>query len=169
MNVKRSVVALAAAGGTAALVFGGSAASTAFTSSSSQTATAKGASTGVTVDNGSFTVDGLVPGAAPTSAGTVTVTNSGNTPSVLTVSFGAAVINHNGTGGAPQLSELNLTVAGHTVTANQIAGQTFSLGTVPAGTPFSAQVSVGLASGTGNDWNGASVSLPYTVTMTAGN
>lgn len=168
MNVKRSVVALAAAGGTAALVFGGSAASTAFTSSSDQVARAKGASTGVLVENGSFTVDGLVPGATASNVGDVKVTNTGNTPSVVTVTFQNAQINSNGTGGAPDLSKLVFTVEGQTLNASQLAGQTFTLGTWTAGRAASIPVLAGLASGTGNDWNGADVSLPYTVTMTAG-
>lgn len=153
---------------TGAILFGGQAVSTAF-SSDSATHYAQGdaANTGVTVDNGDFDAKGLVPGAAATPAGDPVITNTGSTPQVMTVSFGSAIINH----GNPDLSELIFNIAGQDLTAAQLQNNTLTLPQSPFAPKQSVDYTVTerLAQGTGNEWNGASVTLPYTVHGQAGN
>lgn len=170
MNVKRSLVAVGATGAVAAAIFGGSAVSTAFSSqSATQYAEGQGASLGVTVANGTFDATGLVPGATPTSEGPVTISNNGNTDGTASITFGAFTVKTDGSDGhQPSADDLIFDVAGQSIPASQLAGQTIQLGTIGGGANQSYPVTVGLASGTGNDWNGADAYLPYTVTLTAG-
>jgi hypothetical protein len=78
MKNKRSLIALAAAGGTAALVFGGSAVSTAFTSDVNQPVTASAANVVFGSGTVNATVSGLVPGGSQTLV--VPVVNNSTTP-----------------------------------------------------------------------------------------
>ena len=172
MNVKRSLIALGATGAAAAIVFGGSAVATSFNSTSAtQYAEGQGATAGVQVDNGTFDATNLVPGDAATSVGNVTVHNTGSAPAVATISFGDFTVKTDGSGGAPDPNQLEFNIDGvGTLTAAQLAGQTFTLGNIGPGNAPSYAVTEDLK-GLGhvdNGWNGADAYLPYTITMTAG-
>ena len=173
MNIKHSIVALGAAGATAALVFGGSAVSTAFTSQSpTQTDSFSGAKTGITVDRGNFTVEKLVPGDAAQSAGTVTITNTSDVPAVLSLTLGTPQVVSDGTGGAPDLSKLEVSIDGHPGNLGQaggLANHPFNIASLDPGKSRTLPIEVSLSKGTGNDWNGAKVVETWTATMTAGN
>jgi hypothetical protein len=171
MNVKRSLVALAATGATAAVVFGGSAVATSFTSQSDQQfAEAQGATTGVQVTGGTFDAKDLVPGGVAKDVGTVTITNNGTADADATVNFqGYTVKTPGSNGGNPDPARLEFNIQGFgTRTASQLSGSSLDFGVIGAGQSVQADVTVDLAAGAGNDWNGADAYLPYSVTLTAG-
>ena len=167
MNVKRSVVAVAAAGGTAALVFGGTAASTAFTSQSpDQTARIKGATVGAAIDGGSFTASDLLPG--DSFQQTVKVTNNSTVGANGSITLQSLAIEA-GNPGSTGLAELSFAIPNvGTFTAAQLAhgAGPISLGHFAAGETKTYNVTITLASGAGNEWNGAQVSDKYSITMT---
>ncbi len=91
MNIKHSIVALGAAGATAALVFGGSAVSTAFTSQSPHRRTAsRGATTGVHGRPRQLHRGRSSSRARRRRPGNVTITNTSNVPADGPVTFGDA-------------------------------------------------------------------------------
>jgi hypothetical protein len=167
VKYKRPLIALAAAGVTGVLAFGGSAVATSFSSDSGTNyVSASAASVTVSVANGNIGATNLVPGAAPTGAGTVTITNASPVPTHMTVTFAPWVTTHNGTTGAPNLSKLTLHFTGvvtATRTAAALSGSTFDLGTIPANTIVTATVTEQLDGTASNNWNGAAGYLPYVV------
>lgn len=170
MQIKRSLAAVAITGATAAVLFGGTTVSTAFTSNSdTQHTQVSGATTGVRVSGGNINVANLVPGDPAKDAGAVTIINDSSVPAVPSITLSAANITHNGTTTAPDLSKLAVKVGPYSFTQSQIKnGGTFSLPAMDAHSSRSYPVTVALAQGTGNDWNGAVVQQDYIVTMTAG-
>ena len=174
LNIKRTVIACAAAAGIAGLAFGGSAVATQFTSTSNtQYAEAQGASTGVVVSGGTFKATGLVPGADPVLESTLDIHNSG-VDGIVTITFGAFTVITPGTGGSPDPSKLlfsGFAPGPVTLSAFAVAGNTYTLGALASGHDVTYPISVALQggpTGAGNDWNGADAYVPYTVTITAG-
>ncbi len=175
MHIKRTAAAILVTGATAGVLFGGSTVSTAFTSSSGpQIDRVVAAKTGVSVQNGSFTLTNLVPGAAASGAGPVVITNNSTVPAVATVTFSKAQVNKNGNDNgvsvAPDFDKLIVKLGGQRLPASAFrnGGGPVSIGTLAEGQSVSVPVTVQLAEGTGNSWNGADVQMSYTVTMTAG-
>jgi hypothetical protein len=176
MKLTRTLIALAATGGTAAALFGGTAVATAFTSQSpTQYAEGQGATTGITVTGGTFDATNLVPGATATQE-SITVTNNGSVPATGTLTVGAFTVKTAGSNGNnPDPADLAfvINVGGG---SNEVDGTAATLqnstplafGPLPAGASVTVPVDVSLVSGTGNDWNGADAYLPYSITLTAG-
>ena len=89
MNIKHSIIALGAAGATAALVFGGSAVSTAFTSNHDGSFASKSATIADSYQNWDLGLDNAIPG--DTVSKTMTYTNSGSVPMRLAITVGQPV------------------------------------------------------------------------------
>jgi hypothetical protein len=172
MRFKRSIIACVAAAGMGGLAFGGSAVATSFTSTSQQDyAEGQGATTGIELANGNLDATGLVPGANLTPAGTVDISNDGNVSGVVTIKFGDFTVKKIGSDGTnPRAEDLQFYIAGiGYVTADVLADHTFTLlHHLGVHQHMGFAVSIGLLTGTGNNWNGADAYLPYTVTLTAG-
>jgi hypothetical protein len=171
LKYKRPLIALAAAGVTGVLAFGGSAVATSFSSDSGTNyVSASAASVTVIVTNGNIGATNLIPGALPTGAGSVTITNASPVPTHMTVTFQPWVTTKNGTTGAPDLSKLSLHFSGvvnATRTAAALSGSTFDLGVVGANTIVLATVTEQLDGSASNNWNGAAGYLPYVVHVTS--
>jgi hypothetical protein len=74
----------------------------------------------------------------------------------------------NGTTAPPDPSELEFNISGiGTLTAAQLANQSFALGTIDVGGTVPVSVTVDLKAGTGNEWNGTDAFL-YSASITAG-
>jgi hypothetical protein len=171
MRFKRTIIACVAAAGMGGLAFGGSAVATSFTSTSqTDIAEGQGASTGIELANGNFDAQGLVPGATPVNEGPVAITNTGQVSGRLTITFGLFnVITVGSDGTNPRADSLMFNIPGlGNVSAQFLAGRTFYIGHLARGEEMDFPVTIGLAAGTGNNWNGADAQLPYSVTLTAG-
>jgi hypothetical protein len=171
MRFKRTIIACVAAAGMGGLAFGGSAVATSFTSTSQRdTAEAQGASTGIQLANGTFDAQGLVPGATPVNEGPVAITNTGNVSGRLTITFGNFTVNQIGSDGTnPDADDLIFNIPGlGNVTAAFLSNRTIYIGHLSLGQEMDFPVTVALAAGTGNNWNGADAELQYSVTLTAG-
>lgn len=172
MKIKQGVIALIAAGGTAGLLFGGTAVSTAFTSEQNGAATVAADHVGLGLTNGTFSVSGLLPGQTVTDSKPVMVDpSSSNAATALYLLGGTWTINQAGTGGNPNPADLTVNISipslGFSKSYNEsaLAGHTRLLYSgIPKNTgPLSATVSFTLAQAAGNDWNGAQVTIPYTL------
>ena len=171
MRFKRTIIACVAAAGMGGLAFGGSAVATSFTSTSqTDYAEGQGASTGIQLANGNFDATGLVPGASPVQEGPVKISNSGNVSGRVTITFGGFDVKQIGSDGTnPHADSLIFNIPGlGPVSAAFLAGRTFYIGHFVPGQEMDFPVTVALAAGTGNNWNGADAQLGYSVTLTAG-
>ncbi len=181
-HLGRRLTALVISGGVGAALFGGATAQTQFSATSSQQATFKGGLVAASVTNGSFTCSGLVPpnngvelGGTGTYGGqtcqeTVSFNNTGSVRESFDITIGTVV----GTASAmAHLEQLKFTVGGQTFSYLQATQGTnpFHLATIAPGASDSATFTVSLAADSANDgsqnaWNGAGVTIPYTVTAT---
>jgi hypothetical protein len=171
MRFKRTIIACVAAAGMGGLAFGGSAVATSFTSTSqTDYAEGQGASTGIQLAFGTFDATGLVPGATPVKEGPVKISNSGNVSGRVTITFDEFDVIHVGSDGTnPHAASLIFNIPGlGPVSAEFLAGRTFYIGHLSPNDEMDFPVTVALAAGTGNNWNGADAQLGYSVTLTAG-
>ncbi len=172
MKIKQGLIALVAAGGTAGLLFGGSAVSTAFTSEQSGAATVTADHVGLQLTSGTFSLAGLLPGQTVTDPNPVTVDpSSSNAPTAMYLLGGNWSINRAGTSGNPNPADLTLNIDipslhfTRSYTESALMGHVLPLYSgIPAGTKaLTVDVSFTLAQAAGNDWNGAEVTVPYTL------
>lgn len=182
------VGAVAATGSVALALFGGSAVHTQFSATKSGTIAANGANVAVGGPSNLSCTD-LVPGATPTNpwatnggpgycTDNFTLTNNGNANEVLSISYGAPI---SPTSAAIdnatdlQLLQMSYDYGAGSTTAGPFPYYTngnptglFSFGTVAPGQALNVQLTLELMGQAGNDWDNATVSIPFTVTATAG-
>jgi hypothetical protein len=191
MNISHRIwptlAAAAVTGGTAVALFGGPMVHTQFSASQTGNAVAKGADVALSLGtNGTtsrnFSCSGLVPGATvanPWSGGgycqdTITLTNTGSTTEVFTLAYGDP-----GAGTSSSLTSTDLGYLGFSYDysgdggtqgpfAYYPVGDAYSFGSISAGGALNVTVTLTLSARAGNDWDNASVVVPYTVTATAG-
>ncbi len=182
-HIGRRLAAAAVLGGAATVLFTGTAAQTQFSASSNQRAVIGGATVAESVTGGTFVCTGLVPpnnspelGSNPpatypgaTCNQTVSFTNKGSIPESFDITIGTI----GGSASAmTQLNQLVFTVGGTSYSyADVSAGNPFHVATIAPGASLGAPVTIGLMPETGsttvqNAWNGAAISIPYTVTAT---
>ena len=185
-HIGRTVGAVAIVGGAAAVLFTGSPAHTQFSATSTNNVVLKGSTVGETVTNGSFACSGLTPpnnapelqtppeGNAGTYEGssctqTVSFNNTGTIPESFDITINSI------TGSPSALAALNqlvFTVNG--TPYSSVLGSTynpFHVATIPGQSSLSAPFTISLAAETGsaavqNAWNGAAITINYTVTAT---
>lgn len=184
-HIGRTIGAVAVIGGTAAVLFTGSPAHTQFSASSTNNVVLNGSTVAETVTNGSFACNGLTPpnnapelqtpsqGNAGTYSGsTCTQTISFNNTGSLPESFDIIINSITGTQSAVQaLNQLTFSVGGTNVGSGSMPYNPFHLATIAAGTSLSSPFTIGLIPESGsssvqNAWNGASITINYTVTAT---
>ena len=104
MNIKHSIIALGAAGATAALVFGGSAVSTAFTSNHAGSVAVNSATINDSYQNFTMWLDNALP--SDSKSQTMSYTNNGSNPMSLVLKIGsiAATGNAGAIEGASRIS-----------------------------------------------------------------
>lgn len=163
MNIKHSIIALGAAGATAALVFGGSAVSTAFTSADNGSLHADSATVTSTLTNGDLALNNAIPGDHVDK--TVSWTNTGSVPTELVLTFGS--LQNAGANPSALASDLDVIIGGQTVPVTGLAGQRFDLGKIQPSRGYTAPVVLKLSDNAGNEAQGSNVTLPYTLTATA--
>jgi hypothetical protein len=176
MNVKRSLIALAATGGVAALAFGGTAVSTAFTSDQTGQATAESSFVNGTLSGNSIDFPSLLPGATVAASGKPVATNTGNTTEDVFVIVNSISTTNGTDGQAPNLNDATIsggyldsssgTTSNFSENLGGLAGhqnQAIEVGTLAVGQDFAFHPSLTLVQTAGNDWNGATVKITYTV------
>lgn len=184
--------AVAVAGGTVFALFGGSAVHTQFSATAGGTATASGAHVALSVNanqnaGGDFSCSQLVPGATPSSPWpteadngycsiTLTLTNNGNANEVLSIAYSSPDASQT-TSGIDNSTDLGYlyfsydypTQAGpFPYYTNGSPTGLYSFGTFTPGESKNVTLTITLAGLAGNEWDNATVSIPYTVTATAG-
>ena len=186
-HIGRTVGAVAIVGGAAAVLFTGSPAHTQFSATSTNNVVLKGSTVGETVTNGSFACSGLTPpnnapelqtppeGNAGTYEGssctqTVSFNNTGTIPESFDITINSI------TGSPSALGALNQLVftVDNTPYSSSVLGSTgkpFHVATIQPGSSLSAPFTISLAAETGstavqNAWNGAAITINYTVTAT---
>lgn len=178
----RSVGALAIVGGAAAVLFTGSPAHTQFSASSQQNFVLKGSTVGETVTNGSFACSGLTPpnnavelgGTGTYPGSTCSQTVSFNNTGTIRESFDIYITGITGTASAiAALNQLQISVGGTTISGSMANQRTpFHLATIAPGQSLSSSFTIGLMAdstdpvATQNAWNGAAITVSYTVTAT---
>jgi hypothetical protein len=160
MNLKRSAVALVAAGGTAAVLFGGSAVSTDFTQQQTGAISVNTTTMRTQLTGGTITLDDAIPGDSKTQQ--VTFKNEGTRKVRLTVKSTLS-----GSSALAGLVTLSSSAApGHSITLSQAVGSLGSLDVNP-GQTISFPLTVTLDKSAGNDVQGKSAAVNYTLTATA--
>lgn len=180
-HVGRTFGAVAIVGGTAAILFTGSPAHTQFSASSTQSVTLNGSSVGETITNGGFTCTGLTPpnnavelgGTGIYPGSTCDESISFQNTGTIRESFDLTITSITGTQSAlHNLNQLQFSINGTALSGSIPPLNTpVHLATIAAGASLSSPVVIGLVPETGdlavqNAWNGASVSIGYTVTAT---
>lgn len=180
-HIGRRLAAVAVLGGAATVLFTGTAAHTQFSASSSQQVTIAGGTVAETVTNGSFVCSGLIPpnnsvelgGTGTYPGATCTQSISFNNTGNVRESFDITIGTISGTASAMgQLNQLVFTVDGKSFSyADAAVGNPFHLATIAASRSLGASFTIGLMQETGslavqNAWNGAAITVPYTVTAT---
>jgi hypothetical protein len=171
MNLKRTLIALVAAGGVGVVAFGGSAVTTGFTAKSHELITASGGSFDVQVTHGNITAINLFPN-GPGVTRVVTITNDNPVDATASITFGAFNPVTNGSNHQPPDPSTLLFTATENPpnivvppgeSAADLAGQTFSLGTIGHGQSITFTVTVSLSAAADDSWDGGSATMPYTV------
>lgn len=169
MNIKHSIIALGAAGATAALVFGGSAVSTAFTSNHDGSFASKSATIADSYQNWDLGLDNAIPG--DTVGKTMTYTNSGSVPMRLAITVGQPVTEGADANVSALENATKVSILGYNVTLSDIAGakgQSFELPTtVRPGGSFQVPATMTLSNDADNTASGASATVPFKLTATA--
>lgn len=162
MNLKRSLIALAMTGGTAATLFGGSVVHTALTSDSPLNFTTGGATVAGAATTGASTdVSNLQPGQVR--GVNIALDNTKSTADV------AAYITFNGfdaTHGSPNLNQFVFEdeVNGRPTYVNiPLNGTPVQVATIKAGQQVVQALVIGLKQNADNSWNGATGVVHYTV------
>ncbi len=177
--------AIAIVGGTAAVLFTGSPAHTQFSQSVTNNVVLKGSTVAETVTNGSFACSGLTPpnngpelqtppqNTAGTYQGsTCTQAVSFNNTGTLPESFDITINSITGTQSAlNHLDQLQISVGGQVIGGVSFPYNPFHLATIAPGASLGSSFTIGLKAETGSDavqnaWNGASITINYTVTAT---
>jgi hypothetical protein len=173
MRIKAIIIGAAATAGVAGIAFGGTAVSTAFSADSSASVAATGAKVAMTTLDKNMTLTDLVPGVAQTA--TFTVTNTSTIGSALSLTDVKFVTGNWGSNNQPPTaSALKVSAAlkigsqSYPIFTNQplttLEAGPLSLGNLPKGTQSAdVAISVTLDPNAGNNWNGASASLPFTL------
>lgn len=171
MRIKALAISAAATAGVAGLAFGGTAVSTSFSSDAHGQVTMSAAKIALGADGTlNPTLTGLTPGGSEPFTFTMDTSNS-TAPGALSLEIPNWNIVSNGTGGAPRASEITVSVTdakyGFTwaKTLDTLIGKnTLLFGRVPAGiNKDDVTVTVSLDKNAGNEWNGASVKVPFTL------
>ena len=192
-HVGRTFGAVAIVAGTAAVLFTGSPAHTQFSATATNNVVIKGSTVAESITNGSFDCNGLTPpnnqgemqngpsgiDAQPTGgvypgsscSENVAIENTGTIPE----SFDLTINSITGSG-APYVDQLLFSVGnGAPVNGAILTTTTIHLATLPAGATIPQQMPIMIAlaanntagsQDTQNAWNGASITITYTITAT---